>query len=175
MTLSDIASIGSFISSIAVCGSLIYLALQVRQSDRNQRSQMVQGISGRGANIVMFLAQPHISVLLGRMTQGETDFSQAEMMQLNLVLRLVLGDVGEVYFQHKAGLTDELAFDGATSRARIFLGFALMRVLWRGMRPTFPAEMARVVDGLIDGLPLTAPTDLPAILKHGLAQLRAQR
>jgi hypothetical protein len=75
VNLSDLAAIGGFISSIAVCGSLIYLGLQVRQSDRNQRSLMLQGISTRGTEIIMFMAQPHISALLGRMTRGDTDFS----------------------------------------------------------------------------------------------------
>jgi hypothetical protein len=171
MSLSDIAAIGGLLSSVAVCGSLVYLALQVRQSDRNQRSLMVQGISTRGSDNIMFMAQPHISVLLGRLTQGETDFSQTEMMQLNLMLRLVLSNVQDTYFQHKAGLADELSFDGAKSIARLFLGFPLMRVLWQGARPTFPAEMARLVDGLADDLPLAAPVDLQATVKHGLAQL----
>ncbi len=36
MTLSDLASIGSFVSALAVLVSLVYLALQMRQSARNQ-------------------------------------------------------------------------------------------------------------------------------------------
>lgn len=175
MTLSDLAAIGGFISSVAVCGSLVYLALQVRQSDRNQRSLMVQGISTRGSSIIMFMAQPHISALLGRMSAGETDFSYSEIMQLNLALRLVLGDFQDTYAQHKAGLADELSFDGVRHISKLFLSFPVMRVLWQGVRPTFPAEMARMVDEMAEGVPLAAPLDLPAILKHGLAQLRAQR
>ena len=65
MSLSDLAALGGFLSSLAVCGSLVYLALQVRQSDRNQRSLMIQGIATRGSGIIMFMAQPHISPLLG--------------------------------------------------------------------------------------------------------------
>jgi hypothetical protein len=58
MSFSDLAAIGGFISSLAVCGSLIYLALQVRQSDRNQRALMTQGMLTRGADIIMYMAQP---------------------------------------------------------------------------------------------------------------------
>src|SRR5579859_6744204 len=36
MSLSDLASVGSFVSGVAVLFSLIYLALQLRQSARNQ-------------------------------------------------------------------------------------------------------------------------------------------
>jgi PEP-CTERM motif len=42
MTLSDLAALGSFISSVAVLVSLIYLALQVRQADKNQRAIVQQ-------------------------------------------------------------------------------------------------------------------------------------
>jgi hypothetical protein len=39
MSLSDLASLGSFISGAAVLVSLIYLAIQVRQNTRNVRAQ----------------------------------------------------------------------------------------------------------------------------------------
>lgn len=171
MNLSDLAAIGGFVSSIAVCGSLIYLGLQVRQSDRNQRSLMIQGISTRGTEIIMFMAQPHMSALLGRMIRGDSDFSQTEITQLNLAFRLVLADLQDTYTQHKAGLADELSFDGVMQISKLFLSFPIMRVLWQSVRPTFPDELARTVDRLADGLPLLAPVDLPASLKTGLAHL----
>lgn len=37
MSLSDLASIGSFVSGVAVLASLIYLALQVRQNTHAHR------------------------------------------------------------------------------------------------------------------------------------------
>jgi hypothetical protein len=174
MNFSDLAAIGGFVSSLAVCGSLVYLAIQVRQAERNQRSLMNQGISTRGSDIIMFMAQPHISALFGRMTQGETDFSQTELIQLSLALRLALADLQDSYIQHKAGLADELSFDGARHITSLFVGYPVLRVLWQVARPTFPDEIARMVDGIADGVPLAPPADLPAMLKHGLAQLRAQ-
>src|SRR5579862_4809924 len=47
MTLADLASIGSLISGVAVLISLIYLALQVRQAEKNQRALMNQGTAAR--------------------------------------------------------------------------------------------------------------------------------
>jgi hypothetical protein len=174
MSISDFAAIGGFIGSIAVCGSLIYLGLQVRQSDRNQRSLMTQGIVTRGTDIIMFMAEPHISVLLARMSAGETDFSQTEITQLNLAFRLVLANLQDAYIQHKIGLTDEVSFDAAGQVVRLFLGFPVMRVLWQSIRPTFPDEFSRTVDGVADSVPLAAPVDSPAVLKDGLAKLRAR-
>jgi hypothetical protein len=38
MSLSDLASLGSFVSGIAVVLSFVFLAMQIRQSARNQRA-----------------------------------------------------------------------------------------------------------------------------------------
>ena len=37
MSLTDLASLGSFVSGVTVLISLIYLALQVRQAEKNDR------------------------------------------------------------------------------------------------------------------------------------------
>lgn len=47
MTLTDLASIGSFISGIAVAASLIYLALQVHQNSKHTRALIQQGRTAR--------------------------------------------------------------------------------------------------------------------------------
>ena len=47
MTLSDLAAVGSFVSGIAVFLSFIFLALQLHQANRNQRSLMQQARTGR--------------------------------------------------------------------------------------------------------------------------------
>ncbi len=38
MSLTDLASLGTFISAIAVVVSLVYLALQVRHAEKTQRA-----------------------------------------------------------------------------------------------------------------------------------------
>ena len=61
MSLSDLASLGSFLSGIGVLVSLVYLSLQIRQNTRAVRSQsqartgksrkcveQFQGVSGGG-------------------------------------------------------------------------------------------------------------------------------
>ena len=47
MSLSDLASLGSFVSGLAVMISLIYLAVQIRQAERNQKAMIQQGRTAR--------------------------------------------------------------------------------------------------------------------------------
>ena len=49
MTLTELASIGSFVSGMAVLVSLVYVAIQIRQAERNQ--QTLQGKALQEFNI----------------------------------------------------------------------------------------------------------------------------
>jgi hypothetical protein len=48
MILTDLTSLASLVSSVAVLVSLLFIGLQLRQSNRNQRSLMQQGRSVMG-------------------------------------------------------------------------------------------------------------------------------
>jgi hypothetical protein len=47
MSLSDLAALGSFVSGVAVMVTLIFLLLQMRQANRNQRALMQRMRSAR--------------------------------------------------------------------------------------------------------------------------------
>src|ERR1700749_4167366 len=81
MTLSDIADTGTFIGAVGVFISLIYLALQVRQAELNQRSMASQGVAARITGIVQWSAEPHITSLRTRVLQGDTDFTAEELLR----------------------------------------------------------------------------------------------
>ena len=47
MALTDIATVSNIVSSAALTISLVYVALQVRQAEKNQRGLMQQGRANR--------------------------------------------------------------------------------------------------------------------------------
>ena len=70
MTLSDLASIGSLVSGAAVLGSLIYLALQVRQTDRNQMAAIRHSRVTRAVDVLMAHADPSLAAIIQWRTRG---------------------------------------------------------------------------------------------------------
>ena len=71
MLLSDLASIGSFSSGVAVVVSLVFLALQMRQANANQRSLMQQGRSARTVDMLMKMSDPVLSeTIVGAFSGG---------------------------------------------------------------------------------------------------------
>ena len=53
MTLSDLASLASIFSSLAVVASLIYVALQVQQNTKHTRATIHQGRIARAVDLAV--------------------------------------------------------------------------------------------------------------------------
>jgi hypothetical protein len=173
MTLSDLASIGSLVSGLAVLVSLVYLSLQVRQTDKNQRALMNQGVVTRNTDIVMFQSQPHVVALTSRVTAGETDFTAAELNLLQLRVRTTLLTGQDTYVQHQAGLVDEITLDNSNAVIRYVMSQPVYRALWRLSRGAYAPDWVKVVDGLIEDVPLAKVQDSVAAFRAELARVNA--
>src|SRR5215472_12830534 len=86
MSLSDLASIGSFVSGIAVLVSLLFLYFQVRQvnqqviqAERNQRALIQQGRAQRAADHAWRMADPELATTYWKGVRRPEDLSLAEL------------------------------------------------------------------------------------------------
>jgi len=174
MTLSDIASIGEFVSGIAVLISLIYLTVQVRQAKQNQRAALNQGyITRAGANTQWF-GDPARTALVSRVSSGETDFTSEEMLQLTSMTRTVLLGAQDAYGQYKAGLIDRMSYDNSILIVNMWMTQPVHRAIWIGMRQTIAPEFRTEIDKVIAEQPVSAPRDMAAEFQNNLAQVMAQ-
>jgi len=171
MTLSDLASVGSLVSGFAVLISLVYLSLQVRQSDKNQRALMNQGYITRTTSI---LTQGSVNDEVWRVIAGETDFSADELNRLAMTLRVALLNFQDVHTQFNAGLIDRITFDNSLGAIKgYFLSQAVFRALWIDARFSYAPELASFIDGLITEIPLAKPVDIVEKFKTNLALVTA--
>jgi hypothetical protein len=178
MSLSDLASLGSFVSGLAVLASLVLLFLQmrqmteqVRQSENNQRALMNQGVVNRSSDTFKWLAEPHMSDLISRMIDGETGFTGRELTQMRMRLRNTMVSVRDTYVQHKSGLVDEITFESALGSVTSLLAQPVIRALWKIDRTTYAPEWIAYIDGLINETPLASPADFVAQFKAKLAEV----
>ena len=148
MSLSDLASLGSFVSGFAVLISLIYLALQVRQAEKNQRALVQQARATRFADILLRLAEPDMAAVYAKGLQGE-DLSAVELQQFRNSTRALLTHAEDAFLQHQ----ERLLVGRAYSSFR--LGFAQSmaprgrRAMWRMVRGRYDDEFRAFVDGLL--------------------------
>jgi hypothetical protein len=161
MSLSDLASIGSFVSAVAVVVTLAFLTLQMRQTNRNQRALMQQGRSARVADSVLKTAEPAMSERHTRGAAGDRSMTEAEVwsyVQMVLAQHISWEDS---FLQHRAGLLDNQIWTTDQAAIRWSCMFPGPRAVWRMVGPSFGASYRACVDKLM-GETLPRRSDLLA-------------
>ena len=171
MSLENFYYISQIIASFAVLASLIYLALQTRQTSKNQKALMNQGVINRICSNIQWMSEPRVVELLSRANAGETQFTSQELILLNYWLRLFLISSQDTYVQHKAGLVDQITMNNTLVSLRGLLSRPVNRALWKGARASYAPEMAAWVDSLIEQTPLAKPTDFVTQFNASLAEV----
>jgi hypothetical protein len=173
MSLSDLAGIATVLSSIAVCGSLIYLALQVRQSDRNQRTLLQQATSARNMESLWKSSEPHNAELVARVWNGEMDFTATEASQLAYLMRASLLGFQDQYLLHKLSLIHSMQNETQERAIKRMLGAPAFRALWTISRDDYAPEFTVYVDAFLKGVSLAPPQDYSVQIKAAATELRA--
>ena len=151
MSLSDLASIGSLVSGAAVLGSLIYLALQVRQTDRNQQASIRQGRTTRAIDLLLAQLDPGIANAWPRGLEAPDEITQTELRQFLLLCRAQFHHVEDAFYQHGGRAVERRRLcDGARRHAR--LGpLSRPRAAWKGIRRTHTGRFADFMDDIVAG------------------------
>jgi hypothetical protein len=121
MSLSDLASIGSFVSTGAVVVSLIYLSLQIRQAARNQRGTMHQMRAALSTDIMLHIAEQGLSQAFRAGLSGAPDITEAQFWQFFYAASAILRTTENAFTQYGDGLISEPHFATAKASAKMFL------------------------------------------------------
>ncbi|MFI4968898.1 MAG: hypothetical protein ACHP7D_01740 [Lysobacterales bacterium] len=165
MSLSDLASIGSLVSSIAVLISLIYLALQVRQAERNQQAAIRQGRATRVVDIILAAGDPSCAEALPKGTVGAMNITPAEFGQFTAIYGAFLASAEDTFLQYNERLLSEAVFASFSESWRRTLAQPGVRALWKLRRHGFEAGFVAFMDGLMVDAPAAAGSDFFAAWK----------
>jgi hypothetical protein len=156
MSLSDLASIGSFVSGVAVLISLVYLALQVRQAERNQRAMLQHGRAARATDLLVRMAEDEIADVLSRGSFGEEELTKKEELQFVLIFRANIIGMEDTYFQHKHNMLDDESFHSSFRMFRPFFAAPGFRAAWKRSRPMYDESFAKLVDQIAAEVAVTS-------------------
>ncbi len=162
MTLADLASIGNFVSGIAVMISLIYLAVQVRYSIRAQRAAMHQARVERVTAVSVEFAKPEIAGVLAKAATPSPDFSSSEVMQLFYYVRTQVVATDDAIWQHEAGFLDDASLQTTLLTMKRILANPVLRAVWQLVKIQLDPDLRLRFEALEDETPLVAPTDWAA-------------
>jgi len=153
MTLTDLSSIGSFISGIAVLTSLVFLWFQLRQigrqvqqAEKNQQSMIAQARTERLVAINLTMADPLMADAVSRGMTGADDITFTQFNQCRAFFRTTFLSSEEAYFQNVNGLFTESAFSSFVSSIRSGFRLPGFRAAWRISRDSHQAEFVAFMD-----------------------------
>jgi hypothetical protein len=157
MTLADLSSIAGIVSSLAVCGALIYLALRVRQTDQNHRTLLQQSASARSMESVWRFGEPHNAEIMARVWNGETDFTIGEATQLVSLLRASLLGFQDQFLLNQLTLVHSTQNETQERALRRILSAPALRALWTITGAGYAPEFANYINAVLKDVPLAAP------------------
>jgi hypothetical protein len=168
MSVADLASLAS---SVAVVVSLAFLGLQIRQSNRNQRSLMQQGRSARNVELLSRLSDSRVSDVLCRAANGET-LSDQDCFVLYGYLTSVFWSYEDCFFQFHMGMLDAKSWSSDGTTLRRLLSNPVYRAVWRFARGGIGDEYRSFLDGLAAEASHSGPPNLPNTLRQYIAEER---
>jgi hypothetical protein len=155
VSLSDLASLGSFVSGIAVLVSLVFLyfqirqvSQQVRQGEKNQQAAIRQARITRAFDWHMGLVEPAVADVWRRGLEG-SDLSATELAQFTSIVRALFLHAEDSFFQHKEGLLNEAAFVTFSNGFGGIMRHPGARAAWKALSGSFNPEMAVFMSGLL--------------------------
>jgi hypothetical protein len=150
MSLSDLASIGSFVSGFAVLFSLIYLSLQVRQASKHQRALMLEERTSRVADFFLHVAEPSLATVWDKVWSVEGELSALEYQQLTALARSLFATAEVAYLQYREGLLSPRAFGTVKRSWSGLLGAPRCRIAWKQARASYDPQFVALMDQILN-------------------------
>jgi hypothetical protein len=169
MSLSDLASLGSFVSGFAVLVSLTFLYFQLRQlgaqvaqAEKNQQASIRQGRADRQAAIAMGATDPALAEAILKAFTGAPDITATQLLQFSRYSDAAFHSHEDSFYQNQEGLLTDSAFAAVVNRMGQIFRRPPFRVQWKRSRMSYGAEFVEFVDRLIARTPVELRSYDPA-------------
>lgn len=166
MTLSDLSSVGTLVSGLAVLASLVYLGRQLKQAERNQQATIRQNRIYRAVDLMMGKLDPSVAEAVSRGMDGNVDISATQLLQFTAYADAYFLHAEDTYYQHEAGLLDDAAYETFVAYQRFAFTQRGLRAQWKRERTGFGGGFAAFMDKLLS-------TTRPVVAVDALAQWKA--
>jgi hypothetical protein len=150
MDITTLAAWGEFIGGIAVVVSLIYLASQIRQNSRLQRSSTTALIANNGiASTTLLTGDPELSRIFREGMGDARSLSEPDRFRFNLMVGATIGAFAMEYFLWREDAVSPRVW---SNRRRNMFGLFVsggFQQWWSEWRWNWDEEFGEYVDGLI--------------------------
>ncbi|HEX3773171.1 MAG TPA: hypothetical protein VHV51_01840 [Polyangiaceae bacterium] len=147
-------------SGFAVLISLIYLALQVRQTERNQQISIRHSRASRIVELHLALADPGVADAWLHGSQAPEELTRTELSQFINLCRALFFHFEDSFYQREEGLLNDAAFETVVAGVRFSARSPGWRAAWKMARPNFRGRFLAFMDGVVASSAVEPPVDL---------------
>ncbi len=151
VTFEQLGGLGEFIGALAVLGSLVYVARQIRENSRSTRLAAMQSAMLSAQNVIALPAQDRDLARVIRVGMADPDeLSEDEFQQFRIWHFLVLRVHEDMFVQHKAGVIDDETWLARAVAARAMFATPGTRRVWAASSTAYRADFRAWVDSSED-------------------------
>ncbi len=141
MTINELGSLGEFVGSIAVFATLMYLALQVRQSNIASRVESNQAINKITSDFLKALyTNPEAFDVWVRGRRSFSDLSREDAYKFEMIMYDSFGNFHEQWYQSQSGVADEMQFNRVLSMIRMHMSIPGVVEAWEHINRHYPFD-----------------------------------
>ena len=151
MSLENFYYVSQIVASVAVIASLIYLALQTRQTARNQRTMMHESRVQMISRDFERMMDPALTPVVLRGMAGDETLDDGQVTQFQLFARMLLLQWEERFRQRREGMLETERWQSDERGIRIFLnspGYAAVAQL---VKDNLDKRFAATLQGMMEG------------------------
>ena len=151
MSLSDLASLGSFVSGVAVLATLVFLLLQTRQNTLVLRRAEANATQSQvSAYRLAIVNSREVAKLLTSATSEGTALDDVDLVRFNNLMSEIMWSLFHVWQREQAGLFPKGEFKRGGGRA---VAYMLSRgsgaAWWEEQKAMFPPSFMTDVEGML--------------------------
>ena len=147
MTLADLGNLGELVGAIAVIGSLLYLATQIRQNSKLLRASAIQSDASNSAASLSTIAQDLSTATVLMKGLGDLrSLSGGEAAQCSALLYLVFIEIQSSYLLHCEKAIPEGLWQSKIAVAQFYLRTPGVREWWKAGHELLDRDFVRYVE-----------------------------
>lgn len=137
MTLETINSIAQIVAAVGVVASLFYLAVQIRQNTRSQRSVVVDSLTSSLIALLGPQADPKVMRSFAAAVEDWEGASEEDRSRAISMLFTTFKLFENAWFQHRQGTLDAEQWEGWDLHMRVYFHRPGVRAWWSDRQGMF--------------------------------------
>ncbi len=172
MSLETWAAVATLVGNVTLVITLLFVGLQVRQAERNQRALMQQGRADRiGQQAIEVASDRELAHVFNKGMFEPEKLTREEFERYLLIGRAIFVSAEDSFLQHREGMLDATAFHSQTiGQRRMMAMWPGARALWRVMATQYGDEFRQHMDDVVRAAAQQPAPDLYAAW-HALVRI----